>query len=165
MNHSYHVSMGRIKLSPMTEIESEYYRRLRNQDCVRERFFYSEIISRDQQKEWYKKYLDDNTDIMMAIYYNASFVGCVGLYCIDSGYSNAEIGRIIVDGHYSGKGIGAVAIQGICNIAKQLGLSMVYANIYITNMNSIISFQKAGFVNSGLKSDVVRMEKQLSGKG
>lgn len=67
------------------------------------------------------------------------------MYDIDMGESKAEVGRIIVNRNYGGRGYATFALKGVCNIAYSQGIRLLYASIYQHNIASKRSFRKAGF--------------------
>lgn len=65
-------------------------------------------------------------------------------------YKYADIGLIIGDKNYTGKGIATEAIVLCVKFAfEQLHLHRLYAGIYDVNIGSIKAFEKAGFQKEG----------------
>lgn len=147
MKHDFCYRNGEIELRPMSYEDSQKYRLLRNQEQNRLCFFYHGILSAEEQKNWYDKYEKDNTDIMLAFYYKGSFAGGNALYHIDLEKGCAEYGRLLVDKiNFAQKGLGSAITYGTSYIAcKELGLSMIYSEIYESNLPSMHACLKAGF--------------------
>lgn len=137
---------GGVKLLPMQKRESELYRLIRNRNDVRNKFVYSGIISREQQEKWYAEYLSKENDYMFAVYDAAgNFIGGNALYNINEKAKTGEYGRLLIDKEV-GKGNGVKATLAAGKIAKeQLGLKLLYMEVYEDNFPSIITCHKAGF--------------------
>ncbi|WP_026496828.1 GNAT family N-acetyltransferase [Butyrivibrio sp. WCD3002] len=149
MNHNYELKSDKITLKPMSSVDSECYRVLRNRKDNISFFFSGAEITQDQQANWYNKYLTDETQYMFSIYEtdSARYIGGIGIYDVDKSSGCAEVGRIIVDRELAaGKHYGAKAIELLEKLAgEELGLKLLYANIYSTNGPSLKSFYGAGF--------------------
>ena len=146
MKHNYKRKSGNLLLLPMSVEDSESYRILRNQNENRARFFNTSVISKEQQLKWYDSYLANDSELMFSIFENGIFIGGVGIYDINIISKSAEIGRIIIDKSIAGgKGYASVVIKELCEIARSLGINILYANIKSDNIASIKSFSNAGF--------------------
>ncbi|SDB63064.1 GNAT family N-acetyltransferase [Butyrivibrio sp. INlla16] len=150
MKHTYCLENEKICIRPMSPEDSEKYRVLRNRKDNIGFFFSGTEITSDQQAAWYTRYLADETQYMFSIYETDSdqFIGGIGIYDIDEIKGQAEVGRIIVDKELAaGKHYGAEAIKLIEKMARdEIGLKILYANIYSDNIPSLKSFYGAGFV-------------------
>ena len=149
MEHNFELKTDKIILKPMSSVDSECYRVLRNRKDNISFFFSGAEITQEQQANWYNKYLADNTQYMFSIYEadSARYIGGIGIYDVDKTNDCAEVGRIIVDRELAaGKHYGAMAIRLLEKLAsEELGLKLLYANIYSTNIPSLKSFYGAGF--------------------
>lgn len=147
MRHDFYYRNGDIELRPMTYEDSQKYRLLRNQEQNRLCFFYQGLLSAEEQRSWYEKYEKDDTDIMFAFYFKNVFAGGNAIYHIDREKGCAEYGRLLVDKiNFPVKGLGSAITYGASEIAcKDLGLSMIYAEIYESNLPSMHACLKAGF--------------------
>lgn len=147
MKHDFYYCNGDIELRPMTYEDSQKYRLLRNQEQNRLCFFYQSALSAEKQRSWYEKYEKDDTDIMFAFYYQNVFAGGNAIYHIDREKGCAEYGRLLVDKiNFPEKGLGSAITFGASEIAcKDLSLSMLYSEIYESNLPSMHACLKAGF--------------------
>ena len=69
-------------------------------------------------------------------------------------YKYADVGLIIGDKNFHGKGIATEALKLCVEFAfKQLKLHRLYAGIYDVNIGSIKAFEKAGFVREGCEKE------------
>lgn len=166
MEHAYIIECPHFYLKPMNEDSAERYRRLRNMEENRKWFFHNEVISAEEQRRWYERYLTENGDYMFGAFERESqkYVGGIGIYDLDHTARTAEVGRILIDRTYAGKGYGAEAIGGMIRFAQdQLGLRLLNAYIWSDNVASIRSFEKSGFKRCGRQENdgIVKMEFEL----
>lgn len=147
MKHDFHYRSGDVELRPMTYEDSQAYRLLRNQEQNRRRFFYQGLLSEQQQKSWYDRYLQDDTDIMFAFYYQGRFAGGNAVYHIDRDNGRAEYGRLLIDKrNFPQRGLGRSITYGAAHIARNvLSLSTLYSEIYESNLPSMKACLNAGF--------------------
>ena len=81
-------------------------------------------------------------------------IGNIKIGNIHHRYKYADIGFIIGDKNYWGKGIGTEAIQLCTEFAfKQLHLHRLYAGIYDLNIGSIKALEKVGFLLEGCEKE------------
>ena len=121
MKHNFSLECDHIVLMPMDEESSEEYRKLRNREDNQKFFFHSAVIEKEQQIRWFYNYLKRENEYMFAVFLNRRLA--------------------------SGKGYGTETIRGIVDIFQnQLKLKEMYAFIYTTNIASIKSFLRAGFI-------------------
>ncbi|MGH6661893.1 MAG: GNAT family N-acetyltransferase [Rhodospirillales bacterium] len=81
-------------------------------------------------------------------------IGNIKLDAIDSQHGTAEVGIIIGDKNYWGRGYGSEAIDLLASYAfGALGLRKLTAGIYVNNADSIRSFERAGFVVEAVLKD------------
>ena len=158
MKHNIHICCDRLDLEPMSEEDSEKYRKLRNREENRCFFFDKEVITVEQQRDWYKRYCQSEDDRMFSIFEQGLFVGGIGIYNIDFAKEEAEIGRVIIDRKIaSGKGYATEAIIGLSKVAFEMGIKRLFAIIYNDNIASIKSFLKAGFCYENVDDKIVTL--------
>lgn len=148
MEHSCIIECPHFNLNPMNEDSAEIYRRIRNMDENRKWFFHNEVISIDEQRRWYARYLTEDGDYMFGVFEKEckKYIGGIGIYELNRTVLTAEVGRILIDRTYSGNGYGAEAIGGMVRFAREkLGLRSLKAHIWSENAASIRSFEKSGF--------------------
>ncbi|MFS4468130.1 GNAT family N-acetyltransferase [Maribacter sp. 2210JD10-5] len=84
-------------------------------------------------------------------------LGLIDLFDFDPIHKRAGMGIIISNEADRNKGIGAEAIQLLCDYAfEALELHQIYANILAENSRSIHLFEKLGFQQVGIKKDWIR---------
>ena len=148
MKHNYCLECNDIILKPMSEVDSEKYRKFRNNPEVRKWFVYSEPISEAAQKKWYLNYLDKTDEVMFSVFdRNEVFIGGCSIYEIDFAKREAEFGRIIIDkASVQTTGTGVKVVDAIKSIAKeQMNLRRLYLSVYTDNVAAIKTYMRCGF--------------------
>lgn len=83
-------------------------------------------------------------------------IGNIKLGNIDFRYSSADIGFLIGDTDFWGKGVATNAIEICVNFAfKELNLHRVWGGVYANNIGSHKAFIKSGFMLEGINKDKV----------
>lgn len=152
----------RISLHPISEKDSEHLRLLRNRDENRKWFLYSEEITKEQQQNWFKKYLLTANDYMFSVISNAnsSFIGTVALYNVDENKKTAEVGRIIVDKKITNeKGLGLEVTTAALFIGfDMIGLHTIHLEVFADNIRAISVYKKTGFIQ---KNQYYKQNKEI----
>lgn len=136
------------------DVNEGYYQWMNDDDVTR----YTESRFYPYSKEQLCNYvtaLDGRTDsVFLAIVEKSSqqHIGNIKLGNINWIHRRADIGIIIGDKQYWGKGYGSEAICLLSDYAFQkLNLHKVWAGCYIDNIASIKAFEKAGFEREGVQ--------------
>jgi acetyltransferase, GNAT family len=151
MTHNFQNEFEDIVLKPLEQRNIEDLRNLRNKEENRKCFIYQKEITKEEQENWYKKYLEKEEDVMFSAFLkeNEEYpVGFAALYDIDKNSKKCEFGRIIVDkSKVTKKGIGYQITKSLCNIGFQdLGLDMIYLEVFSDNIPALKTYLKVGFV-------------------
>jgi RimJ/RimL family protein N-acetyltransferase len=94
----------------------------------------------------------DETNFLFGIFCSrtSKHIGNIKLGPVDYRYKRAEIGLIVGDTNYWGKGIATEAINGVCRYASDiLKLNKLAAGCYASNIGSKKLFLKSGFIIEG----------------
>ncbi|MBW7453477.1 GNAT family N-acetyltransferase [Paenibacillus sepulcri] len=154
MDHSYTFETDRLLYLPLSWKDLELIRQWRNQDHIRVNFIDQNIITTQQQNNWFRKYLKNDNDIMLLAFEKKQHipVGTAGLYRINRIYNNAEFGRLMIGSkQLSGNGYGTEIVKGLCNFAgEELGLTNIYLQVLDGNENAKHIYQKIGFKHNGV---------------
>jgi len=161
MDHRYEMINDNLLLRPLKYNDIEPLRLLRNE----QRFYFSDnnLISKQQQEEWFKAYLAKDDDIMFAITTidkPEAFCGAIALYHIDYKSKMAEFGRVVIDKTLlAEKGTGTKAIKTVCRFGfETLHLNIIKAVVLKSNLRAIKAEINAGFQIIGEKDDVYNIE-------
>ena len=151
MTHNFQNEFEDIVLKPLEQKNIEDLRNLRNKEENRKCFIYQKEITKEEQENWYKKYLEKEEDVMFSAFLkeNEEYpVGFAALYDIDKNSKKCEFGRIIVDkSKVSKKGIGYQITKCLCDIGFQdLGLDLIYLEVFSDSIPALKTYLKVGFV-------------------
>ena len=111
------------------------------------------VHSLDSIKAFVEAMSYDKSNFLFGIFCNKTslHIGNIKLGPIDYRYLRAEIGLIVGNKNYWGKGIATEAILTVCKFAaEKLKLRKVEAGCYSSNFGSKKAFEKAGFEVEGL---------------
>lgn len=161
MEHNYEFEGDRILLKPLLHEDIENLRLLRNE--LREFFVTQDIITVQQQEQWYQNYLKKENDIMFKVVMKDKpniFIGAIAIYDINLESKIAECGRSIIDKRIAPeKGIGREATSLSCQFAFEvLKLKKTVAEVLKTNARNIIVVKRAGFRFVGERDNVYLIE-------
>ena len=90
-------------------------------------FFHKDLITQENQTEWYKLFKRRKNDYMFVIINNNSLVGCMGIRLINDEWDvyNVILGNL----KYSKKGIMSIAFFKMIEFALSLKKTMIYLPI------------------------------------
>ena len=115
---------------------------------------YSKYILAEYLKESAKDIYETKQLRLVIQNENTEAVGAVDLFDFDPYHMRAGIGILIHSAENRNHGYGSDALNAIFDYAVEaLGLKQLYANISIKNEVSIHLFEKAGFIQSGIKQN------------
>lgn len=105
-------------------------------------FFYKNIISIEEQIEWYEKYCNRQNDFMFVIFFKENRVGCIGFRMI---HEVVDIYNVILgESQYSSQGIMKRALDILLNYIMQYYNYDITAKVLKSNP-AITWYQKNGF--------------------
>jgi len=93
-----------------------------------------------------------NNDVLLGIFTrpDGEYIGNIALHGIDRDNSNAFFGIVIGNSKNHGKGMGTEAVRLLLLYAfRNLGLNMVFLNVFADNVRAIRSYEKLGFKKCG----------------
>lgn len=157
MNHAYVIQTERLRLRQLELSDLELVLLWRNDPEIRRWFFNGTPITWEQHRNWYARYLENETDIafiaddVTGLY---EPVGIAALYQIDAERGRAEFGRLMVgNARAKGKGYGLEVVNAICGFGfRQLGLNEIDLGVFEQNAAAIKIYEKAGFQTVGALS-------------
>ena len=146
-----HIYLREVRLSDVNE---NYYCWMNDPEVTNytESRFYP--VSKEALEEYVKEKQKGNDNIFLAIIYkeNQKHIGNIKLGPINWIHRLADIGIIIGEKDYWGKGCATEAIRLISNYAfNTLNLHKLTAGCYKGNAASGKAFEKAGFIEEGMR--------------
>lgn len=156
----YPGKVPQIELIPIDESAAFIIRSWRNLPEVRRCFFDQGEISIPQQQKWFSRYLDDDTDLCWLVEFpNEVAVGTISLSHLQN--STAEIGRLIVDPRWTGRGIGTLIEKAATRYGfEELHLSMIYTSVKEDNLSTLKVVKAAGYTEVRRENGAIYFEQQ-----
>jgi [ribosomal protein S5]-alanine N-acetyltransferase len=117
---------------------------------------FSAGFSKADLHDWLQFHRQRNDEVLLAISLRETntCIGHVGLYQIDHRIRKAEIGILIGDRQYQGKGFGKTSTIAMVNYGfQELNLHKVSATVLKTNVRSLNLFRSIGFQEDGILRD------------
>ena len=150
LKHKFTISQNGYIIKSLEIEDIESLRVLRNKYENRKCFLYNQIITEEEQINWFNNYLKKKDDYMFAIFKEDNqdiFLGAVAIYNFDFNSKKAEFGRIVLDKDIiSEKGVGAIITKAICDFAfKNFNISEVYLEVFEENIAAVRTYEKVGF--------------------
>ncbi len=134
----------RIKLRTIEQKDMELVRKWRNQYA--NNFGDAGFITKEQQRMFYEKYQESNTDKMFMIELkDGTPIGTIALYNISSPDRTADIGRVIIIDEYRGSGYAEEAVRMVCSIADDMRLYKTRVWAFLENLDAISVYSRCGF--------------------
>jgi ribosomal-protein-alanine N-acetyltransferase len=115
----------------------------------------------DEIRTYIEASLKDDRSTLLAITTSDEdrHIGNIKVGSIDPYHGSADIGLIIGEKDYWGRGFGAEAIGlAAAHAFAELGLRKLTAGIYAPNTGSVRAFRKAGFTEEGLLRSQCRLD-------
>lgn len=150
MNHNFRGEFGRVIMKPLTREYIEELRLLRNRDDIRQWFINSNVVTKEEQEEWFEKYLIKPNDYMFVVFEKKNpnvFIGSWAAYNFSDDGKCFEVGRRMI--HYdkvSERGLGYdIHCCGIKTIFDHTNAEKAMSEVLSINERSIQSNLKVGF--------------------
>lgn len=150
MDKNIEILGKKVKLRDLRveDVSKEYVKWMNDQDVVK----YTESRFSKHTKDSLISYVSEKRKepdtLFLAIIENSTgkHIGNIKLGPIDKNHKTAEIGIIIGNKNFWGKGVGTESIRILCDYAfRVLGLFKITAGFYDVNIASAKAFSNAGF--------------------
>ncbi len=115
----------------------------------------------EKSKNFIEEMNVSTSDVLLGIFTRpeGEYIGNIALHGIDRDNMNAFFGIVIGLSKYHGKGIGTEAVRMLLEYAfRDLGLNMVFLNVFADNARAIRSYEKLGFKKCGTLPQGFRRE-------
>jgi diamine N-acetyltransferase len=154
----------RIRLRLLEESDLPTTLGWRNQDHIRRWFFHSDVITLEQHRIWFERYLrqdDDYVFIVQEIDNVLRPVGQAALYHIDWLAQRAEFGRLMIgEPDARGKGLARAATELLVGMALgDLGLQEVHLEVFADNVPALAIYTACGFQITDKHDNMLHMSK------
>ncbi len=142
----------RVELREIEEDDLERIVRWRNdQDTLKWLFSYRPLCMASQRK-WYERYLEDDSlqTFIIELKQDQLSIGTVSLSDIDHKNQRGELGILIGEKEFRGKGLGKESLELLMDYAfSQENLGKIKAHVFSDNLGAIKLYEQCGFVLEG----------------
>ncbi|GIP21692.1 GNAT family N-acetyltransferase [Paenibacillus sp. J22TS3] len=150
MDHHYVIHSDNLDLLPVKEQDIEMLRNWRNDPQNQSSFLTTSFITAEQQRAWYRNYLNKKNDLMFMIYdkLSNSNIGMCSLYNINSDKQTAEFGRLLIgETSARGRGLGFLVTYTLCNFGfNTLNFKEINLEVLEENTTAYSLYRKIGFL-------------------
>lgn len=153
---------GRVRLRLLEEADLPTTLAWRNQDHIRKWFFNSAVITPEQHRGWWERYLQKDDDFVFVIEETETLnrpVGQVALYNIDWAAGTAEYGRLMI-GAPEARGLGLARLATTRLVDEAFGglhLKEVHLEVVPANEAAMAVYRACGFTAVSADAGAVRM--------
>ncbi len=135
------------------DLDGNWYKWFNNEEVTRyqDKRIYPNTY--EKQLKYYNYLLESNEDVVMAIIDKKTeiHIGNIGLHKINYIHRRSEIGIVIGEEKFQGKGYGGLCIEAFVKYAFDiLNLNRLTAIVMEENISSLKIFEKAGFSREGI---------------
>ncbi len=145
----------RIKLGPVKREYVESYLKWLNDPEITQYLTFFRPLTRMMEEDWIENLKNQNDTIVFGIIITdendaEKLIGNCGLHAIDWKNRVGEVGIIIGEKEYQGKGYGTEAMELLLEYGfKTVNLNRIQLRVYEFNSRAINSYNKIGFVEEG----------------
>jgi len=145
----------RIKLGPVKREYIESYLKWLNDPEITQYLTFFRPLTRMMEEDWIENLKNQNDTIVFGILIPdendaEKLIGNCGLHAIDWKNRVGEVGIIIGEKEYQGKGYGTEAMELLLEYGfKTVNLNRIQLRVYEFNIRAINSYNKIGFVEEG----------------
>jgi len=153
----------KVRLRPVEREDLPRYVRWFGDPEVRRHLVIYLPFSLAQEERWYEglqERLARGDDVVLAIETSeGEHIGSIGLHTINWKDRNAELGIVIGEKAYWGRGYGTDAIRVLLRVAfEEMNLHRVYLRVDADNTRGIRCYEKCGFREEGTLRDAIFRE-------
>jgi RimJ/RimL family protein N-acetyltransferase len=151
-----------VTLRDLTNMDLETVVRWRNDPEVN-RYLADRIKTREETQVWFRRIKDDPRNMLKAILYDECMVGYVIVENVGEQNRKCEVGIIIGETSFWGRGIGRIAIKRVLSYCfRDLRLHRVLAVIASGNERSELLFKRLDFKHEGTLREATKVAGQFT---
>ncbi|MGH9387142.1 MAG: GNAT family N-acetyltransferase [Vicinamibacterales bacterium] len=162
--HVAPIVSGRIRLRLLQEADLPMTMAWRNQEGIRQWFFTSHPITKEEHRRWFNQYSQRDDDFVFVIEETETFhkpVGQAAIYRVDWAGGSAEFGRMMIGEPVAKRqGLARLATDTLTSYALHTWrLREVDLKVRSTNVAAVALYQRCGFLTTDQQGDVVHMRR------
>lgn len=152
-----------VELRLIAEADLDMTMGWRNRDDVRIWFKNSQLVTPEQHRAWYYRYLTLEDDFVFVVEVQGRPVGQASVYGINRADGSAEIGRFLVAPEARGRGyIGLACAELLRFCGQACNLKRVFLEVKENNERAIKIYQENGFREEARAEGLIRMGRSLT---
>jgi RimJ/RimL family protein N-acetyltransferase len=145
-----------IELHSVTANDLEMIRNWRNESFVRERMFFQEEISIEEQQKWFAQL--DETMVYLCIQYQNQFIGLINVKNADWENGLGEAGVFIGVQHYLNSHIPMLAILCLMDVFfEEFKFSKLIAHVRSDNKSALDFNKELGYTIEKIENDLIEL--------
>jgi RimJ/RimL family protein N-acetyltransferase len=149
---------GDITLKSIGTEDIELLRNWKNQN--RKYFFYKDVISPSQQREWFNSYVNNEKENIFIVEYEGNRVGCMGFRLMDDVIDVYNV--ICGNKNFGGRGIMGRALRLMCSYIIDNHDREITLMVLLDNKKAIDWYVKNGFEETERKEDYIYMKLNIN---
>ncbi|MFZ3171715.1 MAG: UDP-4-amino-4,6-dideoxy-N-acetyl-beta-L-altrosamine N-acetyltransferase [Carboxydocellales bacterium] len=146
-------STSKLIIRSLQEKDTALIVKWRNDLEITKFLFSSRGLTREEHLAWLAQLADDNTrrEFLLVEKENGFPIGTIGLSNVDFLHRKGELGIMIGEKEFQGRGYGKEACQFIVKYGfGKLGLNKIYLRAFTDNESAITLYEKIGFQKEGI---------------
>jgi UDP-4-amino-4,6-dideoxy-N-acetyl-beta-L-altrosamine N-acetyltransferase len=145
-----------IELHSLTVNDLEMIRNWRNENFVRERMFFQEVISFEDQQKWFAQL--DETMVYLCIQYQNKFIGLINVKNADWENGHGEAGIFIGVQHYLNSHIPMLAVLCLMDVFfEEFKFSKLIAHVRSDNKSALDFNKELGYTIDIIENDLIEL--------
>lgn len=149
-----------VRLRPLAAEDLTVTLAWRNRDDARKWFKTDDLISLEQHRGWFERYLLKGDDLVLIVEADGVAVGQVAVYDINQEAGTAEVGRFLVAPEAARKGYLFAACSALVDCCqRELRLRRIYLEVFEHNQRAIRIYHAIGFVETSRENSLLIMER------
>ncbi len=123
-----------------------------NDPVIQRRLARVEPLSLAEEERWFEALQRSKNDVVYAIVVDDALIGNCGLHRIEWRHRGAQLGIVIGDDAYRGRGLGGDAVRTLVEHAfTNLGLHRIELDVLADNESARRCYTRLGFVEEGVR--------------
>lgn len=144
MKHAYAAFCEPLTLQPLEHRDIEILMRLRNDKQLSQYLRKIKFITPEIQEKWFQDYLNEQNHYCWSIIFELRTIGSLAIYDIED--TKAEIGKIMIDPKYQGRGFAYQSfLMAILLGFKFLDIKTFCLTVHENNLAARKTYEKIGF--------------------
>ena len=157
MAHYKRMTGEKVYLSPVSTDDTDIFMKWVNDpEIAHTTTFYTQIISLTQEKEIVESLAKSGNTFSIVTLENDAVIGNCSFFRIDETNRNAEIGIMIGEKDFQGKGYGTDALRLLVKFGfENRNYNNICLHVYSFNKGAVACYKKVGFKQQGIRREAL----------